>query len=46
MVNAGRPLKTISIYELSDYIDTLKTAGIPNPMWIWAWKTTYKLWKI
>ena len=29
MVNAGRPLRTISIYELSDYIDTLKTAGIP-----------------
>ena len=29
MLNAGRPLRTISIYELSDYIDTLKTAGIP-----------------
>ena len=29
MVNAGRPLRTISIYELSDYIDTLQTAGIP-----------------
>ena len=29
MVNAGRPPRTISIYALSDYIDTLKTAGIP-----------------
>ena len=29
MLNAGRPLRTISLYELSDYIDTLQTAGIP-----------------
>ena len=29
MLNAGRPLRTISFYELSDYIDTLQTAGIP-----------------
>jgi len=24
----------------------LKNTGIPNPMWIWTWKTTCKLWKI
>jgi len=24
----------------------LKTAGISNPVWIWTWKTTFKLWKI
>ena len=29
MLNAGRPLRTISLYELSDYINTLQTAGIP-----------------
>ena len=29
MLNAGRPLRTINLYELSDYIDTLQKAGIP-----------------
>jgi len=24
----------------------LKNTGISNPMWIWTWKTTFKLWKI
>jgi len=24
----------------------LKNTGISNSMWIWTWKTTFKLWKI
>jgi len=24
----------------------LKNTGSSNPMWIWTWKTTCKLWKI
>jgi len=24
----------------------MKNTGISNSMWIWTWKTTFKLWKI
>jgi len=24
----------------------MKNTGSSNPMWIWTWKTTFKLWKI